>query len=151
MPSPLHNATGFAPGHAKIGGRKKGALNRLQLDLQQMVSHALNNAGGVDYLTKCARRNPVAFLALVGKILAPPRSAEAGDTTINQVIVMERRDRAIAAIETAFREIMAQNQEQIIDGKAEIGLGSEVQSAEEQIGESPGSDGSGSAGGSDWP
>lgn len=34
-----------------------------------MVERALHKAGGVDYLTEQAHKNPVAFMTLVGRVL----------------------------------------------------------------------------------
>lgn len=50
-------------------GRKKGVLNKFTGTIKDMVEQALNNAGGVAYLTKQADDNPVAFMGLVGKLL----------------------------------------------------------------------------------
>lgn len=54
----------------KTGGRQKGTPNKLNAALKDMILEALNEAGGVDYLVKQAKkRNPGPFLALVGKVL----------------------------------------------------------------------------------
>lgn len=37
--------------------------------LKDMILGALDQAGGVDYLTKQASQNPSAFMTLVGKVL----------------------------------------------------------------------------------
>jgi hypothetical protein len=50
-------------------GRKAGVPNKVTGALKDMVLQALGNAGGVDYLEKQAKENPVAFLTLVGKVL----------------------------------------------------------------------------------
>ena len=57
-----------------------------------MVLHALDYAGGVEYLRRQAEENPSAFLALLGKLI--PRRIEGDDekpqrviTTIKHVIV----------------------------------------------------------------
>jgi hypothetical protein len=55
-------------------GRQKGSRNRVPLELAQMIETALSKAGGVEYLVRQANENPVAFLALLGKIL--PRQVE---------------------------------------------------------------------------
>ncbi len=56
-------------GKRNLAGRRKGVLNKINADVKQMVLHALNEVGGVEYLAKQAEENPVAFMALLGKIL----------------------------------------------------------------------------------
>lgn len=53
----------------RFGGRKKGTPNRVTGDLRAMVLGALSDAGGQDYLTKQAKKNPKAFLSLLGRCL----------------------------------------------------------------------------------
>lgn len=50
-------------------GRPRGSKNFLKLEVQRMIYDALIAAGGVEYLTRQAEENPVAFLALVGKLI----------------------------------------------------------------------------------
>jgi hypothetical protein len=50
-------------------GRAKGQPNKLTADIKAMVKEALEGVGGVEYLEKQARENPVAFLSLVGKLI----------------------------------------------------------------------------------
>jgi hypothetical protein len=50
-------------------GRPKGSLNKTTAAIKDMVTQALDDAGGVDYLTAQAIDNPTAFLTLVGKVL----------------------------------------------------------------------------------
>ena len=50
-------------------GRPKGARNKLQRDVREMLHTALHNAGGVEYLTRQAEENPKAFLALVARLI----------------------------------------------------------------------------------
>lgn len=52
-----------------LGGRPKGAANKVTGEVKQMILDALAAAGGVKYLTKQATANPKAFLTLVGKVL----------------------------------------------------------------------------------
>lgn len=60
---------GFQRGHSKRGGRKKGTPNKLNGTLKEMILQALSNAGGVEYLERCAQKQPQAFLSLVGRVL----------------------------------------------------------------------------------
>lgn len=50
-------------------GRPKGAINKVNAALKDMILGALGEAGGVAYLTKQAGENPVAFMGLVGRVL----------------------------------------------------------------------------------
>lgn len=52
------------------GGSRKGIPNKITRELKEMILAALDEAGGVDYLVRQAKRkNPAPFLALVGKVL----------------------------------------------------------------------------------
>lgn len=51
-------------------GRPKGSKNKIPKALKEMVIAALDEAGGVDFLVKQAKRkNNAPFMALVGKVL----------------------------------------------------------------------------------
>jgi hypothetical protein len=65
----------MAKGH-KTGGRRKGTPNKVTGELKGMILQALDNAGGVGYLERCAKDNPTAFLSLVGKVLPLQVGAE---------------------------------------------------------------------------
>jgi hypothetical protein len=73
-------------GHKRYGGRKKGTPNKIAGELREMVLTALNEAGGVAYLRRCARSNPPAFLSLLGRILPMQISGEGGGPVVYQVI-----------------------------------------------------------------
>lgn len=69
---PRKRANGqWLPGLAP--GRVKGVPNKMSVDLRHMIVTALSKAGGADYLLQQSRENPVAFMALVARIL--PREA----------------------------------------------------------------------------
>ena len=51
------------------GGSRKGRPNKTTTELKDMILQALDHSGGVNYLVEQAREKPVAFLALVGKVL----------------------------------------------------------------------------------
>ncbi len=53
----------------KATGRPKGVPNKLTSDVKAMILAALHGAGGADYLREQATKNPVAFMALIGKVL----------------------------------------------------------------------------------
>ena len=59
-------------------GRKKGTPNTMTQQVKDMVVEALQKAGGVDYLVKQSKKEPKAFLALVGKVL-PLQVKHSGD------------------------------------------------------------------------
>lgn len=50
-------------------GKPKGAENKLNKQVKEMILQALDEAGGVQYLVTQAREKPVAFMTLVGKVL----------------------------------------------------------------------------------
>jgi len=54
---------------SKTGGRKKGTPNKVTGDLRGMVLGALADAGGRAYLAKQAKKNPNAFMSLLGRCL----------------------------------------------------------------------------------
>jgi hypothetical protein len=51
--------------------------SKVPQSIKEMVEKALQKAGGVDYLTRQAEENPVAFMGLIGKIV--PLQLAAGD------------------------------------------------------------------------
>ena len=53
----------------RVGGGRAGMPSRLNHSIKEMVEKALHKAGGVEYLTRQAEANPVAFMGLVGKVL----------------------------------------------------------------------------------
>lgn len=50
-------------------GRPKGLQNKMTGVLKDMIMTALTREGGVRYLRRQAKKNPTAFLTLVGKVL----------------------------------------------------------------------------------
>ena len=53
----------------RFGGRAKGVPNKFTRQLKELILEALHDAGGVAYLTRQAEANPVAFMALLGRVL----------------------------------------------------------------------------------
>ena len=53
------------------GGSRRGKPNKITLELKDMILGALDKAGGITYLTTCAKdpKTASAFLTLVGKTL----------------------------------------------------------------------------------
>ena len=68
----------FQKGRKKTGGRPKGGLNKVQQGMRDMIEDAFIQAGGVKYLLRQSKENPVAFMTLVGKILPREVKLEAG-------------------------------------------------------------------------
>lgn len=59
-------------------GRVKGVPNKTTGKVKEMILAALDKKGGVDYLVEQADQNPVAFMALVGKVLPMQVTGEDG-------------------------------------------------------------------------
>jgi hypothetical protein len=59
-------------------GRPKGVPNKVNGLIKDMIVQALDNAGGVDYLTEQARLNPGPFMTLLGKVLPTQVTGEDG-------------------------------------------------------------------------
>ena len=72
------------------GGSRKGIPNKLPTELKDIIRKALDNAGGVNYLTKQADENPVAFMALLGKIIPRNVSVSGVDGKPVQIQRIER-------------------------------------------------------------
>jgi hypothetical protein len=66
----MTNAGAFKKGEKRPNqGRPKGAVNKNTALIRDMIAQALDNAGGVDYLTEVAATHPGPFLALIGKVM----------------------------------------------------------------------------------
>lgn len=79
-------------GGARPGaGRPKGSLDKGNALIREMVADALNQAGGVDYLVNQAHEKPVAFLALIGKVL-PVQITGAGGGPLETITRIELVD-----------------------------------------------------------
>ena len=50
-------------------GRRKGSQNKVPKALKDMILQALSDAGGTAYLLAQSKKNPTAFLTLVGRVL----------------------------------------------------------------------------------
>lgn len=68
-PRPKRKASpsAFKPGHAKVGGRKKGTKNAFTRDMKEAVLSAFNELGGKDWLVKMGKsRLPADKRAMLG-------------------------------------------------------------------------------------
>lgn len=59
-------------------GRPPGASNKINREVKEMILDALTAAGGVTYLTVQAKKNPKAFLSLLGRIMPLQVTGEGG-------------------------------------------------------------------------
>lgn len=75
-------------------GRPKGALDKGNAELREMILMALDGAGGVQYLQDKAESHPGPFLSLIGRVLP---TTIAGDPekplTINWPVPASRVER----------------------------------------------------------
>jgi hypothetical protein len=66
----MANAGAFKKGEKRPNqGRPKGVTNKDTALIRDMIAQALDDAGGVEYLSSVARSHPGPFLALVGKVM----------------------------------------------------------------------------------
>lgn len=79
---------GAKPGERR-GGRQKGTPNKITRDLKEMVLGALDDAGGRAYLATQAKKNPVAFLTLLGKCLPKEITGGNGKELFPQKVTLE--------------------------------------------------------------
>ncbi len=57
-------------GGARAGaGRPKGAIDKGNALIRELIVQTLDNLGGTDYLEATARSHPAAFLSLLGKVM----------------------------------------------------------------------------------
>lgn len=70
----------------KTGGRKKGTPNKTTKAVKEMVLEALDKAGGVEYLLSQSGSNPVAFMALVGKVLPLQVSGDPNAPLLHKIV-----------------------------------------------------------------
>lgn len=73
----------------KRQGRPKGAQNRVQKELREMILGALNDAGGQSYLVAQAHAEPKSFLALIAKVVPKEVIAQV-DTSV--VLTISKTD-----------------------------------------------------------
>lgn len=66
----------------KTGGRQKGTQNKLSGDIKAMIVGALSAVGGQTYLELQSKENPVAFMALLGKVIPLQVTGESGGAIV---------------------------------------------------------------------
>ena len=72
------NGGRFEKGNKIAVGRKPGVPNKTTTAVKDMILKALDQAGGVEYLAEQAKKNPAAFMQLVGKVLPLQVTGEGG-------------------------------------------------------------------------
>lgn len=71
--------------------RPHGSKNKITRDMKEIIFQAFEKAGGVDYLVTVARRNPAAFLTLLGRIVPAEIKAELTSPELVALILAGRR------------------------------------------------------------
>jgi hypothetical protein len=87
-------ARGFQRGHAKLGGRKAGSLNKTTVALREAILAAFHKTGGVDYLVWLSKEHPSAYTTLLGRVL-PTEIEGSFKAQVDMTVPPEER-RAIA-------------------------------------------------------
>jgi hypothetical protein len=80
--------TKFKKGQKSGPGRPKGATNKVNGQLKEMILQALEGAGGIEYLERRANdpKTAAAFLGLVGKVLPMTIAGAAGEPPVRHMI-----------------------------------------------------------------
>jgi len=88
-------------------GRPRGATNTMTRSLREMILGALDDAGGQDYLTEQAHKNPAAFMALLGRVLPrePPADEVPPVITLNFGTTLRPRQPGIADGEHSMEDV----------------------------------------------
>jgi hypothetical protein len=73
-------------GKREGAGRKRGIPNKLTGQVKEMILAALDDAGGVAYLTEQAEQNPAAFMTLLGKVLPLQVSGDGGAALVVEIV-----------------------------------------------------------------
>lgn len=80
----------------KLAGSRKGSPNKFSGEIKEMIRHALDNVGGVDYLEKQAEENPVAFMGLVAKVMPSEVNAKLnGAIKVDGTVNFIRKDHKV--------------------------------------------------------
>jgi hypothetical protein len=81
----------FKKGERPVG-RAPGTPNVVTRQIREMVTKALDKAGGVSYLVKQAEKNPVAFMTLVGKAMPLQVAGPSGQPASPRRLIVELVD-----------------------------------------------------------
>ena len=66
--------------NGRLVGRRNGVPNKLTAELRELITQALEGAGGVEYPTRQAEQNPPLFLSLLAKLLPAKIAGAEGET-----------------------------------------------------------------------
>jgi hypothetical protein len=69
-------------------GRKKGVPNKLTQTIKAAIETAFSQAGGADYLTRMAEEQPVAFMALLAKVLPTQITGDNGGAIVTEIRIV---------------------------------------------------------------
>ena len=75
----------FAPGNRASPGRPRGSPNRSTSELRTAILAALDQAGGIEYLTRLATSDPKVFATLLLRLLP----AAPADASGNEVLLID--------------------------------------------------------------
>lgn len=67
------------PKPPRKGGRKPGQVNKFSADVKARILAALEIVGGEKYLAEQAKKNPAAFMSLLGKVMPLQVKADVGE------------------------------------------------------------------------
>lgn len=56
-------------GQPKLGGRQKGTPNKITQTIKEALEASFNQVGGAAYLAEMARKEPKAYMAMLGKAM----------------------------------------------------------------------------------
>lgn len=78
----------FTKGNRPVG-RGKGTSNKVTKAVKEMIVEALHNVGGVEYLSHQARKNPTAFMALIGRIIPHQVKQEVSGSSSRPLLIQQ--------------------------------------------------------------
>lgn len=75
-------------GEGKRGpGRPKGSKNKIPADIRKLVLESFRGVGGARYLREQARKNPVAYMRLLGRLLPREVRAQVEMTSLEDLVL----------------------------------------------------------------
>ena len=81
------------PKGQRFGGRKKGTPNKITGTLKDMILQSLVNVGGTDYLEQQAKKNPNAYISLIGRVLPLQVKDGGAEPRMPATVIHEHRDK----------------------------------------------------------
>lgn len=68
-------------------GRPPGSTNYIAGQIRDMVYEALTQVGGIEWLVKQAKKNPIAFMGLISRLLPPATKAALGEDEDGKLVI----------------------------------------------------------------